>query len=69
MRNNATYNPNGNEEGPDRSSDETFVSYGLILRMPLERIPDLKDAIKNIPGAELLYQKPSIKRLDIVERS
>jgi hypothetical protein len=47
--------------------DETIIAYGLILRMPLERVPDLKNALASIMGTEIVYQKTSIRWLRIIE--
>ena len=48
-------------------ADDTLIAYGLILRMPLERVPELKKALASVMGAEIVYQKTSIRWLRIIE--
>lgn len=52
-----------------RSNDETLVGYAVVAHCPIERIPDIKNALKAIPGVHLVYQKLSAGRLEIVERA
>lgn len=52
---------------PSHELDETVISYGLVLKLPVERLADLKKAIGEVQGAEVLYQKASVMRLEIIE--
>lgn len=52
---------------PSHVLDETMISYGLVLKLPVERLADLKKAIGEVQGAEVLYQKASVMRLEIIE--
>lgn len=52
---------------PSHELDETVISYGLVLKLPVERLADLKKAIGEVQGVEVLYQKASVMRLEIIE--
>jgi hypothetical protein len=53
---------------PDRrQAIETMISYGMVLRVPIERVPELKSAVLGVPGAEIVYQRTSVERLEIHE--
>jgi len=56
------YEPFGN------NAEKTFVNLGLVLSVALEDIPALKESIGR-SGARIIYQKKSILRLEIVEKS
>ena len=52
---------------PDRRQTiETMISYGMVLRVPIERVPELKSAVLGV-GAEIVYQRVSVERLEIHE--
>ncbi len=56
-----------NEVKTGPGEDEAIVSCGLVLRMPLERVPELKAALASIDGVRIVYQRTSIRFLKIVE--
>ena len=47
------------------SSDDTLVSYGLVLRLDLERIPALKRYLAE-HEIKMCYQVTSVGRLRVV---
>jgi uncharacterized protein (DUF1499 family) len=53
----------------DWNDDEiTPVTYALVLKIPLESIPRLKELIMGLPRTEIVYQKKSLKHLFITDR-
>lgn len=53
--------------GPIAGPEATLVSWGLILRAPLERIPEIKRVLLEQPDARIVFQMVSPAHLRIVE--
>ncbi len=49
------------KEGIKRSDEgaETNVFFGLIMKLPIERIPELKGLLLSIDGLEIVYNRVS----------
>ncbi len=56
---------NMKEEEVDKAWDAqtTLVSFGLVLRLPLEMVPHFKTHLKEFYGCEIIYQKISPGKL------
>ena len=55
------------EADSETQRDETPISFALVLKCPLERVPEVKEAVRAIPGVEILYQRKSVERPEIQE--
>lgn len=55
------------ESDSETQQDETPISFALVLKCPLERVPEVKEAVRTVPGVEILYQRKSVERLEILE--
>jgi hypothetical protein len=47
--------------------DATMVTIGLVLRTPLESLPELKKYIVDLPLTKIVYQRLSAGHLIIAE--
>lgn len=52
----------------DDEFNRTYISLGMIIRLPIERIEDFKDHIADFPDAKGVYQKLSFGNLWIGEK-
>jgi hypothetical protein len=58
-----------NENRALKNDDEiTPVIYGLVLRLPVETIPKLKEFLMGLPETRIIYQRKSLRLLHIEER-
>ena len=54
--------------GNESSFDTTRIYYGLVLRMDLEAVPDLKKYLDR-EGIKVIYQIKTINRIRVVPES
>jgi len=52
---------------PCDSRELTRITQGLVLRMPLEYVPALKDFLARMDSTEIIYQCTKAGRIRIVD--
>jgi len=50
-----------------KGNSPTIVSVGIVLRMPLELVPRVKEFLSDLPETRIVYQRITASLLRIVD--